>query len=219
MSDLLEIFFQSIRNVSPRYIRYKECQFHGLPEDNVGSGYNLHLERVFAYELYHQWSNNLPQDRGLMINAEISKRESVCFDGYLSKNGTKKQESDIIYPDLVLHKGQDDNTIHEIVCEIKRSSNHNWEAYAEDLRRLIKMTYLRENTENFVPYNYGVFLLCGDKDKDWNNIIKNVVWRIDEQMRDMVINNNKIFIVNAFVVGEKENAHVDFNKIDLCDLL
>lgn len=56
-----------------------------------------------------------------MINTEITKYLKTCFDGLKNVDGMSEdhQGKGVIYPDLILHKGQDDKTIHEIVCGIK----------------------------------------------------------------------------------------------------
>ena len=88
-----------------------------LPVGFDKQGVMNHVERVFAYELYHRWSCRLYGNKeGLIVNGEIAKNLKWFFGNGFDDNGKQK------YPDLVLHKGptRDEQMI---VCEIKRKEN------------------------------------------------------------------------------------------------
>lgn len=220
MDDQLKLFLKSIKEVSPRYIRYKEDVLQ-IEKQNNDEKYKEHVERVFAYELYHRWSNklhNLPKKKkqGLMINAELTKSRKICFDGLKNENDgiNIHQEHDKFYPDLVLHRGQDDYTGHEIICEIKKYSNSNNDEFTKDLERLIKMTLIRPDDSQFKPYNYGIMLVFGEKDGDWVKMKKPINNINDELLKKL--REGKVFIYNAFIISDKnKNDHVSVNTEDL----
>lgn len=100
-------------------------------------------ERVFAYELYHQWSNLL---NGWVLNAELFKHMEWFYP----------EEDDDAYPDMALHQGQ--NKDHQlIVCEIKRNNRVDKDI-VKDLTRLYKFTRKSNTKKTFKPYKCGIFL-------------------------------------------------------------
>lgn len=132
----LQMLVGSIGSIDPKYIISGDC----AQNDQI-----LQVERSFAYELYHQWSNKLntfkeifPDNENLMISAEI----------------TKHHVNDHSFPDLFLHGGQDNMDSQLIVCEIKRKngSNPSKEEVKRDINKL--QTYIRE-----LHYEETVFIL------------------------------------------------------------
>jgi len=71
------------------------------------------IERVFAYELYHQWrlitTQNTDRYENIIINGEIRKDQSVIRHPDLGE----------VYPDLILHQQQDNLDQQLLACEIK----------------------------------------------------------------------------------------------------
>lgn len=77
-------------------------------------GLNMQMgERVFAYELYHQWRKISEQFdyHDLIINGEIRK------DGSILRNAVFAE----VYPDLILHEQQNNLNQQLLACEIKTS--------------------------------------------------------------------------------------------------
>lgn len=70
-------------------------------------------ERVFAYELYHQWR--------MLIDGH--KYENLILNGEIRKDGSVIRHENLkeIYPDFVLHEQQNNLNQQLIICEIKTS--------------------------------------------------------------------------------------------------
>lgn len=139
--------FNAIIKVPDTYIKYFS---------NLGDEYKRHLERVFAYELYHQWSN-LQSDPNLVINGEVFKLIEWIPVSYKNTQIEKG-----VYPDLVLHasQGKDDNQ--KMICEIKRKEHSQPAALFADLLKL--SCYLRNGFYGFKPFDYGIFILVYKKE-------------------------------------------------------
>lgn len=148
-SKYLYSLFASISNVDSSYIY---CDSYHSEEDIE------HVERAFAYELYHQWCNNsiIKNCKNLIVNAEIPK-ELICE----AKNFKKS----LTYPDMVLHHGQNDYKGNLIICEIKRDSyaRQNPDKVLEDFDKLniylSDKLKVKRNNEDWEPFRIGVFIM------------------------------------------------------------
>lgn len=147
-------FLMAISNISQSYYKYDDI-VDGLKKE--------HLERVFAYELYHQWS--LLIDKDYIINGEIGKR-LMYFD---SQSGKLKDKNDK-YPDLVLHRGQSYHDGNMIVCEIKRKENNSEKEYIRDLFKLAIFTNNKTNHNNN-NYQCGIFVYVRGLQEDFMSLI------------------------------------------------
>ena len=102
--DLLLNLYKSILSVKRKYVLYTN--------KNTSATQN-HLERVFAYELYRQWSNRIqilyPE---YVINGEPEKSPKLFSKLYSQKH---------TFPDLVMHHDQGDHDYQGVICEIKSS--------------------------------------------------------------------------------------------------
>ena len=153
--DNLQALFESVLKVKSLYY-----SFEGKNKSR--------LERIFAYELYHQWSivikDKYPEDnfgnREYLINAETGKNIQ-CFDK--NKSGNK-------YPDMVLHKSMDKPTGQGIVCEFKRIDNFRIDSLKNDL---VKLEEFVCGAENDYKFGYGFFLLI-------NGTITSLLKKIEE---------------------------------------
>lgn len=151
----LQALFESVLKVKTLYYSF-------------GGKNKSRLERIFAYELYHQWSKIIeekyPEDnlgnREYLINAETGKNIK-CFDK--NKIGNK-------YPDMVLHKSMDEPTDQGIVCEFKRIDNFRIDSFRNDLEKLEEFVCGKENEYKF---RYGFFLLI-------NGTITSLLKKIEE---------------------------------------
>ena len=123
----LKGFFKSLNKVDKDYYVYdldeNKVKVH---DPNAETKALEHTERVFAYELYHQWSCSL-KDTDWIVNAELRKnvewfysKEAKDDEILLYENtSTSTNESSKDFPDMVLHKNQNKDA-QLIVCEIKR---------------------------------------------------------------------------------------------------
>lgn len=145
--------FDAILHVNQSYLEFEE------PEKKV---WVSHLERVFAYELYHQWSKILKREKlfgptKFVLNAEINKNTN--YFGHVGE-GVK-------YPDMVLHHNQGDNKNQGIVCEIKRKGGFNLKSFRDDIEKLD--CFMQE--ESNYRFAIGTFILVGDKiDEIYNKV-------------------------------------------------
>lgn len=140
--------FQAIMNVDHSYLWYLDDS-RNLQENEDNKLKFEHLERVFAYELYHQWSIILKNEESdLTINSEISKKILDDNCKYLT-----------VYPDFVLHNGQEKTDKQYIVCEVKRKTGLTKDKIKEDLDAL--STYLDAKKFDNKKFKIGVFILVG----------------------------------------------------------
>ena len=142
-NNLLLNLVKSILSVESKYVLYKD--------KNTGET-KKHLERVFAYELYRQWSNRIQivYNNKLIINGEIGK-EPRLFDR-LRSTGQK-------YPDLVLHQSHENCDYQGVVCEIK-TSDLTPSSFKEDIEKLC--CFVCGNDEHH-RFNFGAFILIGER--------------------------------------------------------
>jgi hypothetical protein len=146
--DILTLL-QALGNVEKEYLSYADTNANADDrKDQINQ-----LERVFAYELYHQWA--MIKEKNLFLNGEIGK---IWTD-------------DTWYPDLVLHGGQDDANNNRVVVEIKRECmvNGKPEAILNDLE---KLSYFLDTVDKssqemkFRNYENAVFILLKGKLSD-----------------------------------------------------
>lgn len=154
--EFLDSLFVAIKKVERKYILWDNTFLND--DNNMIS----HVERVFAYELYHQWSKLREESeilKNFIINGELSK------DMYLDK-------SERIFPDMVLHGGQGNYTENKIVIEIKRSANKHICEYIKDIENIKKLTgeFTRNSSEGKESkvngYKHGVLIIEGDESQE-----------------------------------------------------
>ena len=116
------------------------------------------LERVFAYELYHQWSKKVVRHKKDYSEGYILNGETQKLMGYFKVNSQKEKS----YPDLILHKSIDHPKCQAIVCEIKRRGNFTKGGFKDDITKLKAFVCELQNEYTF---GFGVFILAGDKMK------------------------------------------------------
>lgn len=147
--DMLE---KALQNVERDYMKYD-------PSGNLGNTTIKRAERVFAYELYHQFRKIMEQ-RGIndcFLNGEIRKNCEI----------TEWEEKKDCYPDLVLHGNPlcIDPLTQYFMCEIKMASNRK---LLEDLKRL--SSFKKGSALHFQSY---IFLCVGlTKEELSNKIIR-----------------------------------------------
>lgn len=163
------VLLQALAQVDKKYLSYADTNANADDrKDQINQ-----LERVFAYELYHQWS--LLKDDILVLNGEIDK---------LWNDKTW-------YPDLVLHGGQDDFENNKIVVEIKRECmvKGKPEAILDDLEKLSLFLEIVNKESDFRKYrNYelAVFILLKGDLNEISEALKN------DKATKKVINDNVV---------------------------
>jgi len=168
--DILALL-QAIRNVDKAYLSYANTNANADGREDVIN----QLERVFAYELYFQWS--LLKDSNLVLNGEIGKIWN---------------EKDW-YPDMVLHGGQDNSDNNKIVVEIKRECmvKNNKKAIIDDLKKLsgFLISSVKTQDKKFKNYEDAVFILLKGELTEISDALK------DKELTSGVDLNNKIICV------------------------
>lgn len=159
--------FKAILNVRDEYYKYSLEQIAGSDE------YQEQLERVFAYELYHQWS---------VIQEKYNKNVSKEFCRVINGEAGKKLNGCHIYPDMLLHGGQDDMNNQEIAIEIKRKVGINNENVIEDLKKLTRLLSAEGLAFGAKAFKRCVFILTGGNESDIKEQLKNTP--------DITINEN-----------------------------
>lgn len=184
--------FDAIMAVPKEYYcsEFVHDQEGNLPIGFDKQGLMNHVERVFAYELYHRWSCRLFGNKeGLIVNGEIAKNLKWFFGNGFDDNGKQK------YPDLVLHKGptRDEQMI---VCEIKRKENIR-QGITDDLIKLYRFTNVVKESVKYHcdPYKCGVFIVTNVEKSEVKSIKKknSTIYKkdkdYDEEIRRLIVNN------------------------------
>lgn len=146
----LNMFMKALSNVKDIYMEYETYQVIGDELQII----TKRAEKVFAYELYHQFRKLMPEDCGYYINGEIWKDKKII----------DKENVSSCYPDLVLHGslGCVDVDTQYFLCEIKMSTNQNL------LDDLDKLTKLSESGLHFKSY---IFLCVGKSKQELSDEI------------------------------------------------
>lgn len=148
--------------------------------------YQQYIERVFAYELYHQFrliiSKNEDIYKGLKLNGEVKK------NGF-SKTLILKNH---IYPDLVLHKDQDDNDSEhqKLFIEIKADPNLKYIGIKKDIEKLAVAVNERLNFQNAV-------FICVNYNSETKKIIKKIVTKKRETYNEVTLMKMWFLSVNG----------------------
>jgi len=146
MNKYLEDLEKAFKNVDEDY--YSSFAFDGGSFNEEGTledrnEYIQYVERVFAYELYHQFriiiDSNLDRYEGLKLNAEITK------NGFNETSLGKER----IFPDLVLHKSQTNNEYEyqKLFIEIKVQPSSDLK---EDIHKMIVAVSEKLNFQNAI---------------------------------------------------------------------
>lgn len=170
LSQDMLVLLQAIRNVDKEYLSYADTNANAVNRPDVIN----QLERVFAYELYYQWS--LLKDEKLILNGEIGK---IWND-------------EDWYPDMVLHGGQADPDNNRIVVEIKRECmvRSNKKAIIDDLVKLSKflVTVKKDDQKiKFRNYEDAVFILLKGELEEISTVIKDKKLMSGIELNDNII--------------------------------
>ncbi len=168
MTIFLKHLETAFRNVNKKY--YSSLAFNDYPIDSPEEDRKIYvqfIERVFAYELYHQFRiimDSFPQLYShLVLNGEV--RKNGFNESIICKNH--------IYPDLVLHRNQTTKSkdTQKLFIEIKSKSFSN-EQLENDFKKLITAVSERLN------FKEAVFVSINLNSKDVLNELKKVISNI-----------------------------------------
>ena len=140
----------ALSKVKKEYLGYETLKYKsGKIEETI-----KHAERVFAYELYHQYRLLMKENCGYYLSGEILK-DSDLFNWEIDRN---------CYPDLVLHSniGNKELSKQHFLCEIKMSDNSH---LLDDLE---KLAYLSKSDLKFDEY---IFLCIGKTKSELKEMI------------------------------------------------
>ncbi len=142
------------------------------------SGKTLTLERIFAYELYHQLRNSYEYEQPYAINGEISKGISFC-----SGNETT------VFPDLVIHQhGTTEGNA--VAIEIKTDKDVSPSDLIHDLKKLKKYT-----DEGNLNYQLGILLIAN---LDFCSKLNSMRNEEEKQQILSLLNSPRIAVWNKF---------------------
>ena len=151
------------------------------------------LERVFAYELYHQWSKFVEQ-------YQKEGDTNICLNGEAMKplRGQNKQ------PDMILHEYNTDRQ--EIVVEIKRRKYTKGENIADDIKKLAIYTTGEDGTRKILhgiePYKVGVFILTLKTMDNLTELIAEVENKFSIHHDEFCIDKHSIRKVHCICIPE-----------------
>lgn len=201
----LKYFFNSLKEVGKDYYVYDlDENIVKRLDPSAQTKAIEHTERVFAYELYHQWSYSL-KDTGWIVNAELRKnvewfysKEAKDDETLLYENiSTSTNESSYDFPDMVLHKSQKEDA-QLIVCEIKRENRITCDI-KKDLNRLYQFTIKRdkedkEEKDYYQAFKCGIFLA-------FNTEFSKITSAIKIRMQDYVFEGNEDMLEHIICVS------------------
>lgn len=217
----LKVFFKSLNKVDKDYYVYdldeNKVKVH---DPNAETKALEHTERVFAYELYHQWSYLLKLKKSdWRINAELRKNVEWFYskddEKLLFKNtSTSTNESSNDFPDMVLHKSQKDDA-QLIVCEIKRDDRI-LSDIKKDLNRLYLFTIKKDeknktSNDYYQAFKCGIFLA-------FNTEFNKIISAIETRMQDYVFKGNEekldhIICISSLYNGETEKPTICYQSL------
>lgn len=161
---------KALLNIKQQYFTYASCIQNEQSEDDIEQ-----RERVFAYELYHQWSK-INRSKKLVLNGEIGKHLNNKY----------------MYPDMVLHGGQDDFDHNEIVVEIKRASmvndvNNGLKKDLEKLSLYLEDDETPDRKTHFRRYKFSVSIIYGVEMSNLKESIKNIAEDNTNNTNDKIV--------------------------------
>ena len=217
----LKVFFNSLKEVSKdNYVYDLDKEKVKRHDTNAQTEALRHTERVFAYELYHQWSYLLkPKKSGWRINAELRKNiewfyskddETLLFENA----STFTNESSNEFPDMVLHKSQKDDA-QLIVCEIKRDDRI-MSDIKKDLNRLYLFT-IKKDEKNKTADDYYQAFKCGIF-LAFNTEFNKIISAIETRMQDYVFKGdekklNHIICVSSLYKGNDKKPLICYQSL------
>lgn len=137
INEHVQMLVNALSNVSDDYI--------GYDVDKNKEKAVKYAERVFAYELYHQFRSLMGENSEYYLNGEI-KKDSKILEWEFNKD---------CYPDLVLHGSpiHIDKDTQYFLCEIKMDYNN---LVLDDLDKLAKLFDSNLHFQNYISLFVGI---------------------------------------------------------------
>ena len=223
----IKMIADALKKVDGKFVSYQSTKedIRELCDKNV----KAHVERCFAYELYHQIRCQMDSedyknwDGIIEVNAEVPKEIFNSPKATIGKN---------LYPDMVIHGGQGctDKNLQLVVCEIKRNVNIH-KLCDEDIKNdLIKLAWYIETLQHVgcdVGFKAGCFIMTNatkaELEKSISRIIRNedVIieygrnsFRLEEVARKIMIFSYKLEKSNS----DKTDNIPDVDSFPLSDM-
>ena len=136
----------------------------------VAGGNNAYRERVYCYELYHQWRARWDNNFPFLLCGELDKRGHTLVKG---------KHLDDTMPDFLVHFPGEMNNL--LVMEVKSVAGKK-KKMAEDL---IKLTAYRKDLKDKHgdPANYyaAYYLIYGLSEVDWPDFSKEIIAEVKDK--------------------------------------
>lgn len=138
----------------------------------VAGGNNAYRERVYCYELYHQWRVKWDNRFTFLLCGELDKRGHTLVKG---------KHLDNTIPDFLVHTPGEMNNL--LVMEVKFVTG-NKKKMAKDL---VKLTAYRRDLKdkygNPANYHAAYFLVYGLSEADWPTFSKKIIAEIKDKKK------------------------------------
>ena len=207
----IEDLMYALEHVDEKYVKWHMGQRkEGGITENLGedegnmlqSPKESYCERVFAYELYHQFRKLMCDNKrynSLLFNGEQRKDETFYDDLFKELEGY-----DYVIPDLILHEALGNKDIHDgqiLYIEIKTVNNEN---VFSDLKKLSELT------KSPLNFYYYIFIYVDGTIKDLKDKVKGVKKKrayneLDDNILCICVKNNKAFPISVRVLKEMIN--------------
>lgn len=199
------LLIDAIKNVKEPFIVFKDSL-------DKRADIILHCERVFAYELYHQWRTLLTSYgiKNLVVNAEPPKILNIDIN---YETRTEERHKKKVFPDLILHHSQGTNAAQEIACEIKRTGNSQSSLFAD----LAKLSCLLDKHRFSHPFGLAVFILFGKPKETELRIKKKAKIQIDNTditFEQFINDNTYNRHFNHIAIVEYDVESIRYNTLD-----
>lgn len=184
--EALSLFIDAVNNVDKRF--YKVTESSNIPAE---------IERVFCYELYHQF-------RIRLTDAVASDEGEVLdFHGELRKNNATALAGKV--PDLLLHHSGHDNA--NLLCvEVKTGSGLNKCDIHNDIDKLYKLC--KEHN-----YKNAVYLLVSTDEKSIARV-KTKITELTSLEYDQKIINRMVVLQKCKCISARKSSFKEFIKED-----
>lgn len=179
----------AIKNVKPCYVKIEVPPKSKIKKEQV--------ERSFAYELYHQWSLHIEKNQ-----EQFSNSRNLRLNGEITKIIHPRSK---VFPDIILHGGQENFDNQLMVCEIKRNDKNylGKKKIQNDLEKLSKFLELRDpdgDDQKDASFKCAAFIVANISKID----LKKKIGKALERESEILRNRNKIHCFSAEYVNNKQ---------------
>lgn len=150
------------------------------------SKWNKKLERIFAYEFYHQIRNIMEESKDPKKSKDLKRYENIFLNGEPHKDPFCYTSLSVdSYPDLIMHEYTEKGKLGEQcwLCEIKMTPVR-LSGTKKDLRNL---------TGNYVlNFKHYIFLIVGETLDRLTDLLKNIPFKWNPDIECVCYCNGKI---------------------------